>query len=408
MNKKISIGITIGLMAITAAVTFIITSNFSLKMFNEKVRNVSEKQEFYSKLSEIDTYVRSNCVDEIDEDMLIENMVSGYIEGLGDSFAEYMTAEESSRRSTEDTGISVGLGFNFEKEPSGYILITEVEEGTSAEEAGLMPGDIITAVNNTDVIAYEGGYTEAVSLFKCDEGTKIKLYIKRTLDDNTTDFITYQVIAQKNEKKTVSYRAIDKCGYIRIHSFNDRTESQFKAAYDSLSADGAASLIIDLRNNTGGSMSSLQNTLDHILPGGDIVTAEYKNGKTAAVITCTDTESISIPIVVLVNQNTSASAELFAFALRDYAGAQCVGKTTAGHGYLQENYKCSDGSVVRLSVAVLSTKTSGNFNGTGLKPDFDVSISSDLDIDRMSEQAAILSDSQLIKAVEIAAQSVTE
>lgn len=402
MNKKVSLGITIGLMAITAAVTFIITSNFSLQMFNDKIKNVSEKQELYSKLSEIDTYIRSHYIGDINEDKLIEGMVSGYIEGIGDGYAQYLTAEENARLLAEETGVSVGLGFNYEREPSGYIKITSVSQGTSAEDAGLQTGDIITAVNNTDVIAYEGGYDEAVSLFNCEEGTKIKLYIKRTLEDKTTDFITYQVTAQKTEKITVTGRMIEQIGYIRISAFNDRTEAQLKTMLDSLAQEGAQSLIFDLRNNTGGSITSLQSCLDHILGEGDIVTAYYKNGSSAPVVTCTANESVSLPMAVIVNQNTSGTAELFAFALRDNAGAQCVGKTTAGKGYLLDNYKCSDGSVIKISVAALQTAASGNFNGTGLRPEFDVSISADINISTLSDRAAMLSDTQLIKAVEVA------
>ena len=193
MKKKISIGITIGLMAITAAVTFMITSNVTLEMFNNKIKSVSEKQEFYSKLSEIDTYSRTHYIGDIDETRLIEGMVRGYIGGVGDIYAEYLTAEEYAKRQTGQTGVSVWLGFNYEKEPSGYIRITDVPPGTSAEESGLLAGDIITAVNNTDVIAFEGGYDEAVSLFSCEEGTRVKLYVKRTNDDGTNDFITYNV-----------------------------------------------------------------------------------------------------------------------------------------------------------------------------------------------------------------------
>ncbi|MGN1089512.1 MAG: S41 family peptidase, partial [Huintestinicola sp.] len=181
--KKVSVGITIGLMAITAAATFIITSNATLEMFNNKIKSVNEKQEFYSKLSEIDTYIRTHYVGDMDEGTLIEGMVGGYISGMGDSYAEYITAEEYQRRLNEQTGIVDGLGFTYAKENSGYIEITEVAPGSAADEAGLQAGDIITSVNNTDVIAFTGGYDEAVRLFSCSEGTRVKLTVKRTDED---------------------------------------------------------------------------------------------------------------------------------------------------------------------------------------------------------------------------------
>ena len=401
MKIKVSIGITIGLMAITAAVTFIITSNVTLDMFNNKIKSVSEKQEFYSKLSEIDTYSRTHYIGEIDESKLIEGMVQGYIGGVGDSYAEYLTADDYAKRLNEQTGVSVWLGFNYEKESSGYIKITEVHPGTSAEESGLLAGDIITAVNNTDVIAFEGGYDEAVSLFNCEEGTRVKLYVRRTDDDGKSDFITYNVTAQRSEQVTVTGRMIENIGYIKISSFTDRTESQLKAKLDELISAGAMGLVFDLRNNKGGNMDMLQKSLDHIIGAGVIVTAEYKNGNVENTVVCTESEEIKMPMSVIVNQNTTGTSELFAFALADKCGAHTVGKTTAGKGYLQTAYTCSDGSVVMLSTAILRTEKSGDFNGVGLKPEFDVTLSSDVDLNTISDEAAVLTDAQLIKALEV-------
>ena len=401
MKIKVSLGITIGLMAITAAVTFIITSNVTLDMFNNKIKSVSEKQEFYSKLSEIDTYSRTHYIGEIDETKLIEGMVQGYIGGVGDSYAEYLTADDYAKRLNEQTGVSVWLGFNYEKEPGGYIRITEVHPGTSAEESGLLAGDIITAVNNTDVIAFEGGYDEAVSLFNCEEGTRVKLYVKRTDDDGKSDFITYNVTAQRSEQVTVTGRIIENIGYIKISAFTDKTESQLKSKLDELISAGAMGLVFDLRNNKGGSMDMLQKSLDHIIGAGVVVTAEYKNGNVENTVVCTESEEIKMPMSVIVNQNTAGTSELFAFALADKCGAHTVGKTSAGNGYLQTAYTCSDGSVVMLSTAILRTENSGDFNGVGLKPEFDVTLPSDVDLNTISDEAAVLTDSQLIKALEV-------
>lgn len=400
--KKISIGITIGLMAITATVTFVITSNVTLDMFNEKIKSVNEKQEFYSKLSEIDTYIRTHYVSEIDESTLIEGMVSGYITGIGDRYAEYITSEEYARRLAEETGVTDGLGFNYEKETSGYIRITEIIPNSSADESGLQAGDIITAVNNTDVIAFSGGYDEAVSLFSCIEGTRVKLYVKRTQEDKSVDFITYDVISQRTEKISVTGNLINDIGYIKISAFTDKTESQLEEKLEELIASGAGGLIFDLRGTSGGSMSNLELCLDHILGAGEIVTAENFNGTVTAQVVCTEAEKIKMPMSVIVNSETKGASELFAFALRDNAGAYTVGKTTAGYGYLQSAYTCSDGSVVLLSTAVLKTADSGDFNEIGLKPEFDVSLPEDTeDSVPLTEEEALLADSQLMKALEV-------
>ncbi|MDE7294073.1 MAG: PDZ domain-containing protein [Oscillospiraceae bacterium] len=399
--KKIPIGATIGLMAITAAVTFVVTGNFTLERFNEKIRSTSEKQEFYSKLSEIDNYIRTHFIGEIDETALIDGMVNGYIDGVGDPLAECITAEEYALRLESQTGVTDGLGFECEKETGGYILITEIIPGGSAEESGLLAGDIITAVNNTDVIAFAGGYDEAVSLFHCDEGTRVKLYVKRTDENGSNDFITYDVISMRSEIATVSGKNIDDIGFIRISSFTDCTSAQLKATLDELISNGAKGLIFDLRGCSFGSVEAAGECLDHILGAGDVVKAEYKSGTVETVITCTEAENLKMPMSVIVNRGTSGAAEIFALALSDSGKAHIIGKATAGRGYMQSAYTCSDGSVVMLSTAKLLTSSGTEFNGVGIRPEFDVSLGEDVDFLHLSTEAALLTDAQLIKAMEV-------
>ncbi|MCM1578666.1 MAG: S41 family peptidase [Ruminococcus sp.] len=399
--KKIPIGAAVGLMAITAAVTFVITNNYTLEKFNEKIRSTSEKQEFYSKLSEIDTYVRTHYIGDIDEQTLIDGMVNGYIGGVGDLHAECITAEEYARRQASQTGVMDGLGFECEKEAGGYILITEVIPGGSGEESGLQAGDIITAVNNTDVIAFAGGYEEAVKLFNCAEGTRVKLYVKRTAEDGGNDFITYDVISMRSEIATVSGKLIDDMGFVRISSFTDCTSAQLKATLDELISAGAKGLIFDLRGCSFGTADAAGQCLDHILGAGDVIMAEYRNGTQETVITCTEAENLKMPMSVIVNRSTEGAAEIFALSLSESGKAHIIGKPTAGRGYLQSAYTCSDGSVVMLSTAKLKTAAGTEFNETGIRPEFDVSLSEDVDYLHLSSEAALLTDSQLIKAMEV-------
>ena len=239
MNKKISLGITIGLMALAAAVTFIITYNFSLNVFNSKVRSVAEREVIYAKLSEMDKYVRANFISDIDEELLTNSIMSGYASGLDDRYAQYYSAEEYAQQTQKESGVTVGLGFSWDKEESGYVKITSVMANSSAERAGLVAGDVITAVNNTDVIAYEKGYDEAVSLFNCDEGTKVKLHIKRLNDEGISEFFPVEVVSEKTEIISVTGLLIDNIAYIKITTFNEKTSEQFGTMLNRLIIDGA-------------------------------------------------------------------------------------------------------------------------------------------------------------------------
>lgn len=400
MNKKIPLGIAIGLMALAAAVTFIITYNFSLDTFNSKVRSVSERESIYAQLSEMDRYVRSNFWGTIDEDMLTNSIMTGYVTGLDDRFAKYYSAEEYVQQTQTESGITVGLGFSWEKEESGYIKVTEVTAGSSADQAGLVAGDVITAVNNTNVIAYENGYDEAVSLFNCDEGTKVKLHIKRVNEMGATEFPAIEVVSERMEIISVTGRLIDNIAYIKITTFNEKTPDQFKNELDKLISDGAEMLIFDIRNNLGGLTDSLQGSLDAILGDSDVVTAYYKDS-TEVVVHTTEAEQLRMPMAIIVNGNTASCAELFAFALRDEANAQIVGATSYGKGVMQKTHKLTSGAAVRITVATLQTKNSGDYNGVGIKPNFEVALPTEVDLAALSEDQQLVYDTQLLKAIEV-------
>lgn len=400
MNRKIPLGIAIGLMALAAAVTFIITYNFSLDTFNSKVRSVSERESIYAQLSEMDKYVRSNFWGTIDEDLLTNSIMTGYVTGLDDRFAKYYSAEEYVQQTQTESGITVGLGFSFEKEESGYIKVTEVTAGSSADQAGLVAGDVITAVNNTNVIAYENGYDEAVSLFKCDEGTKVKLHIKRVNEEGATEFPAIEVVSERMEIISVTGRLIDNIAYIKITTFNEKTPDQFKTELGKLIGEGAEMLIFDIRNNLGGLTDSLQDTLDTILGDSDVVTAYYKNSSEVVVHT-TEADQVRMPMAIIVNGNTASCAELFAFALRDEANAQIVGTTSYGKGVMQKTHKLTGGSAVRITVATLQTKNSGDYNGIGIKPNFEVALPAEVEPSVLSEDQQLVYDTQLLKAIEV-------
>lgn len=400
MNRKISLGIAIGLMALSAAVTFIITYNFSLDTFNSKVRSVSERESIYAQLSEMDKYVRANFWGAIDEDLLTNSIMTGYVTGLDDRFAKYYSAEEYVQQTQTESGITVGLGFSWEKEESGYIKVTEVTAGSSADQAGLVAGDVITAVNNTNVIAYENGYDEAVSLFNCDEGTKVKLHLKRVNEEGATEFPAIEVVSERMEIISVTGRLIDNIGYIKITTFNEKTPDQFKNELDRLIGDGAEMLIFDVRNNLGGLTESLQDTLDAVIGDSDVVTAYYKDSSEVVVHT-TEAEQVRMPMAVIVNGNTASCSELFAFALRDELNAQIVGTTSYGKGVMQKTHKLTGGAAVRITVATLQTKNSGDYNGIGIKPNFEVALPAEFDLAALSEDQQLVYDTQLLKAIEV-------
>jgi carboxyl-terminal processing protease len=367
MNKKISLGLAISLMAIASAFTFILTSFFSLQSYNKKVVDVNEKAKKYSSLQRLDSFVRDNYYGDIDEGKLNDGILKGFVEGLGDGSSEYLSADEYLEEQTDNSGEVIGLGLFLEEDDSGYIRIDRILEGSPAEDLGIEAGDIIISVSGMDVI--DTGFDEAMEAINGSEGTAVDLVVRRNGIDTSYTFTRRSI-----ELVTVSGSLIDGyIGYIRIDSFKENTPEQFIETLQRMTSNGAEALIFDIRDNSGGLISSLQNCLDPLLPEGVIASAEYKDGHSETVL-YSDDSMLDLPVVVMVNKNTSSEAELFAASLRDYAGAQLVGTTTSGKGVLQTVTEFENGGAVKLTVAEISNEVSGTFNKTGLTPDVQVDI----------------------------------
>ncbi len=391
MNKKVSLGAAICFMAIAAAVTFTITMYFSLNIFNSKIANVAERDEFYDKLAEIDTIVRNNYLEDIDEDELMDSVADGYMAGLDDPYSRYMNQEEYQQYQMDNAGQLVGIGVTVQLDESGYILVNSVEEGSPAENAGIQAGDLIIKVGDLDVLA--AGYNEAVNAVRGEEGTKVTLTIRRNNED-----IQVEAVRKLITSTTITYRMIGEDGYIKISEFDETTLNDFKNAVSDLMSQGATGLIFDVRNNPGGLLDSVAGVLDYLLPEGTIVSATNKKGDTR-VLYESDADCIDLPMIVICNGETASAAELFSAALRDYQKAELVGTNTFGKGIMQTAYNLADGSAVSLTTDYYNPPSGINFHGVGLKPDYEVKLTADqeLNLANLDEN----SDPQLQKAITV-------
>ena len=375
MNKKVSLGVTISAMAIVCALTFIVTSFISLQRFNTKVQAVKEKAEKYSRLEVLDTYVREHYYQsDLDEDGLMNGILKGYVAGLNDPYSVYMTEEEYASMKMRDSGREVGIGVTIVQNAEGYAEIVEVQEGSPAEQGGLKVGDIIMAVEGKDM--KEAGYTESIEQIRGEPDTKVRLLVRRNEQD--TEFT---ITRRDFELQTVKSELLEgHIGYIRIRAFRENTDEQFQTAMDDLIANGADALLLDVRNNGGGLLDSLQNMLDPLLPEGVIATATYQNGESETVISSDEVET-NLPIVILVNGKSASASELFAASLRDFKSAKLIGTQTYGKGVMQNMVAMPDGGGLNLTVATYQTTRSECYHGVGLTPDQVVEPSDDTDID---------------------------
>ena len=394
MNKKISLGAAIAFMLVVATLTLALTMVYSMNRFTTMVNDVQQQRKNYQKISVIDQTVRDRYPDAIDDGKLMDSVAAGYMAGLDDP-GRYYTASEYQRFLTTEEGRYYGIGIVPAKEPSGYIQIQEVYPDSPAQTAQLSVGDVIVKVDELDVTAET--YDQAVALLQGDAGTMLALTVRRGTEDLEMEITRRQV-----DIPTVYYQVFDQTGYMRIKRFTTATRDQFNKYLNQAIGAGVQSLIIDLRDNTGGRYSAMAPALELLVPRGDLLMARYKDGKDTVLYT-SGTSGVELPVVVLTNEQTTGTAELFAQVLKDTGVGKTVGVQTMGDGKLQEFFKLSDGSALLLTVARYVTPAGTVIDGEGVKPDYEVKLEGEtVNWDNLTADT----DSQLSKALELAAANV--
>lgn len=375
MSKKVSLGVAATVTLIAMAVTFSMTMTVSMNMFNNTVSSVKNKERMYNKLSEVDRYVRANEYFDINDDTLNDTIASGYMLGISDRYARYYSAKAYSERVGLANGRLMGIGVAVVKDPSsGYARIIRVYDNTPATNVGLEVGGFITAIGDTSTRSMSDTATMTSALLG-EEGSTVNIKYLTPLREEQSFEITH---ANYTTPSISTVRLMDNgVGYLRIDSFTSGTAVEFRNAVNSLTNQGATSLIFDLRDNSGENLNAALVATDYCVPSGLIAQSQDKDGNVTD-LRMSDENEITLPMVCLVNDSTASGAELFANALRKMAGATIVGSTTAGKGVLlSDPQSLSDGSAVVITVGILLDNEGKNWNGTGLTPDVDASLTND-------------------------------
>lgn len=304
--------------------------------------------------------------DEIDTDQLAEGIYSGYTSALGDKYTVYYDEDETKALMESTSGTFSGVGATLTKDAdTGYATIVNVYEDSPAEKAGLKAGDILEKIDDHEV--GDEQLDTVVSWIKGEKGTDVKITVLRDGEE-----LELTATRDTIEVKTVSYEMKEnQIGYIRVSEFDTVTYDQFKEALDDLEKQGMQGLIVDLRNNPGGSLDTVTNMLRLLLPEGTIVSTKDKNGKTDEII-CDGTHEFKKPMAVLVNQYSASASEIFSGAVQDYGTAKIVGVTTYGKGVVQQLMDLGDGTCLKVTIAEYYTPNGRSINGKGVEPDVEV------------------------------------
>lgn len=394
-SKKQSIYKIVMLIVLVAVITFIATTIFMYKYVGENVKYVSVSANdngISSTLASFRKIINQKFLGEIDEEKIKTETIKGYIKGLDDPYTEYMTKEEMEEFSTDVMGNFTGIGIYLTKDTEkNVILIISPIKDTPAYKAGILPGDIITKV---DEVSYTGEQlTEASNKIKGEIGTTVKLEVLRNGETKEFEITREQIKINHVEAKVLS----NNIGYIEFNSFDEGCSEEFKEKLEELKSKKVKSLIIDIRNNGGGLVDEALEIADFIIEKDKtlLITSD-KNGK-EEITKAENDPIVNLPIVVLTNKNTASASEILAGALKDNGKATIVGETTYGKGVIQELLTLTDGSGLKITTNEYYTPSRNKINKVGITPDVEVKLDESVENQLTIEEEK---DNQLQKAIE--------
>ncbi|MDO4177245.1 MAG: S41 family peptidase [Bacillota bacterium] len=360
---------------ITLAVAFVVGAAvmFGVTHFGHDSAKIDENK-LGAIQEQIDKYYLNDC----DQEELIEYVYKGYVAGLGDPYSLYMSKTEYESWLASATGDYDGIGMTFTEDKNGNFVVLEVTKDSPAEKADVKSGDYILTVDGE---TFESSDVMAAAI-RGQAGTNVTIEFMQD-EKKVSKTITRDHIIQQS----VEYKMLDgDIGYIQISKFINSTSEDFDAALKNLTAKGAKSLILDLRDNCGGLVNECVEVADEFLDEGPVCYVEDKNGNTESY----DAEDgkTKLPTVVLVNENSASASEILAGAMHDN-DYTLIGEKTFGKGVIQTTEQLSDGSALKLTIMQYLSPDKHVIHKKGIKPDIVVE-------DKEKTEA----DEQLDKAIE--------
>lgn len=346
-----------------------------------------------AKLDQLQRILQWYYIGQIDEQKMEDAMAKAMVDSLGDRWSRYLTAQEYSAYKDSMSNTYVGVGITIAVRQDGQGLdVEEVTQGSSAESAGVLPGDRLIKVDGIDI---RGKTTkEVTALITGEEGDAVTLTLIRQDQE-----LELSVKRQRfNTVVTVGQLLPNSVGLITIDNFDDRCAQETIAAIEKLRSQGATALIFDVRYNGGGYKAEMVELLDYLLPEGDLFrTVDYR-GKEE--VDTSDAKCLEMPMAVLVNLHSYSAAEFFAAALSEYEAAVIVGEKTYGKGYFQNTFALKDGSAVTLSIGKYYTPKGKSLAGVGLTPDVEVILTEQENALLRAGQLPVEEDPQLQAAIQ--------
>ena len=357
----------------------------------------AEDQEKFLKIKLLENKIKKDYLYEVSDEDLRDGELKGMVAALKDPYSEYLTEEDLKEMNQETSGSFYGIGFTVYKNENNQIEVVSPIKDTPADRAGIKSKDIVVKVNGKNYTGDE--MKEAIKVIKGEKGSKVHLTIYRPSTKKTLEM---DVERAEIKIETVISHKIENLGYIGIIQFNDHTDEEFKTHLDELKKQNVKGLIIDLRGNPGGTVSSVVKIADMLLPEGTIVSAKDKNHKIVFEYK-SDKDQYDKPIAVLINEGSASASEILSGAIKDFNRGKLVGVKSFGKGIVQTVFPFQDGTGVKLTTSEYFTSSGENIHNIGIKPDFEVKLKDDV---KGIGYEYLKEDTQLQKAIEVLKKEV--
>lgn len=321
------------------------------------------------KFNQVRKILKDDYYMSIDENKLIEGATRGLAESLGDPYTVYFDKQQMQTFLEKSEGSYVGIGVTVNVDDNGLLTVIEPMEDSPAHKAGIMQGDKIVRVDGTDVTSFSDE-NMIISMIKGKENTKVVITVYRPSEDR---YIQFDITRKRIKASNIKSEILDgNIGYIRLVMFDNEIAKYFMNDLNSMKKKGIKGLIIDLRDNPGGSYEQVVQIADALLPEGIIVYTEDREGKQA--VKRSDKSSLGMPLVLLINENSASASEILAGSVKDHGVGKLVGTKTFGKGLVQELKLLKDGSGLKVTISRYFTPSGVCIHGTGIKPDIEVDV----------------------------------
>lgn len=404
--KKVLITILVLALFLTSNVISYNLGNSSKKLADKKIIAKKDDNEKSSKkvndeyvlerINEVKSMIDKNYYKKADDYDVLIGMLKGAVNSLKDPYSYYMTEDEYKKFNEETDGEFAGLGIYVNGSiDDNLITVVAPMKGTPADRAGLKTDDKIIKINGKDFTADK--MDDAVKIMRGKPGEKVKITVLRRDENGKAKFIDFEIVREIIKVQTVSSKLLkDNIGYISISGFDTPTYNDFDKQYKELKKQGMKKLILDLRNNPGGLLTTSTQVVNTFLDGGLIMyTLDKQNNKETINAT---KGADDIKIAVLVNKGSASASEIVAGALKDRKRATIIGTQTFGKGIVQTVFNMPDGEGLKLTTSAYYTPSGVNIHGKGIAPDIKVELNKEvktISIDNLAK------DNQIQKAIEI-------